>query len=226
MTGTAAGPTVGLIPAPGGWVSLSTIVPLGRITAAQWRLLATVADQDGAGELRVTPWRGVVLPGLSSDRADTRLRDVSRAGLVTDPASPWLGIGACTGRPGCAKSVADVRADAMHAVAGITPAGGVSDPLPVYFSGCRRRCGHPGGRWVDVLADESGYRVTVRGQTPAPPRSTGAPDGHRPRVDVHPEAAGSPPIQPADAGPAGRAAPRTVGQWEAAVAAARGTTAT
>ncbi|EFH31686.1 LOW QUALITY PROTEIN: cobalamin biosynthesis protein CobG,precorrin-3B synthase, partial [Streptomyces pristinaespiralis ATCC 25486] len=80
------------------------------------------------------------------------------AGLVTDPASPWPGVGACTGRPGCAKSLADVRADATaHLAAG---AGG----LPVYWSGCERRCGHPRGTWVDVVATGDGrYDVAVRG---------------------------------------------------------------
>lgn len=87
--------------------------PLGRLTSAHLRELAAIAAQDGAGELRMTPWRGVVLPGLSPETAGPRLRELAAAGLVTDPASPWYGLGACTGRPGCAKSLADVRADAV-----------------------------------------------------------------------------------------------------------------
>ncbi|MBZ4322035.1 cobalamin biosynthesis protein CobG, partial [Streptomyces sp. SCA2-4] len=64
------------------------------------------------------------------------------------------------GRPGCAKSRADVRADASAALAGTRP--GDAGDLPVYWSGCERRCGHPGGTWVDVLATDDGYRVAVR----------------------------------------------------------------
>ncbi|MET7903622.1 precorrin-3B synthase [Streptomyces sp. NPDC005355] len=151
-------PAPGLVAGPDGRRAVSVAVPLGRVSAAQWRLLATLASRGGSGELRVTPWRGVVLPGFSPDGGRAASHELSDAGLVTGPDSPWLGVGACTGRPGCAKSLADVRADAERAVAGDRRPGS----LPVYFSGCERRCGHPGGRWVDALATGAGYRVTVR----------------------------------------------------------------
>lgn len=131
--------------------------PLGRVGAAQWRaLLPAPAD-----ELRVTPWRGFVLPGFEdAAAARERLRALADAGFTADPRSPWLGVSACTGRPGCAKSLADVRADAVPGTGG----------LPVHFSGCERRCGHPRGDWVDALATGDGrYEVTVRtGGTAAP----------------------------------------------------------
>ncbi|MET8683235.1 cobalamin biosynthesis protein CobG [Streptomyces sp. NPDC004732] len=124
--------------------------PLGRVTAAQWRALLPLP----ADELRVTPWRGFVVPGFADGAAAReRLAVLADAGHITDAASPWLGVGACTGRPGCAKSLSDVRADAVPGLGG----------LPVHWSGCERRCGHPWGDWVDVLATGDGqYEVTVR----------------------------------------------------------------
>ncbi|GHF29069.1 precorrin-3B synthase [Streptomyces mashuensis] len=158
--GATAGPppAPGVLPAPGGRCALSVHAPLGRLTSAQWRLLARTAGRDGDGELRVTPWRGVVLPGLPAATAPARLTELGAAGLVTSTASPWYGAGACAGRPGCAKSLADVRADAAACLTASPPGG--PGALPVYWSGCERRCGHPGGRWVDVLATDAGYRVT------------------------------------------------------------------
>ncbi|MFI1797573.1 precorrin-3B synthase [Streptomyces sp. NPDC020379] len=150
----------GLVTGPYGRTALSVAAPLGRLTAAQWRLLVRTAAEDGAGELRVTPWRGVVVPGLPSGAAADRLAALADAGLVTSAASPWHRAGACAGRPGCAKSRADVRADAAACLAE-QRAGG----LPVYWSGCERRCGHPSGAWVDVLATGDGYEVAVRGGT-------------------------------------------------------------
>ncbi|MFF7997739.1 nitrite reductase [Streptomyces sp. NPDC007917] len=169
--GSQEPPAIGLVAGPDGRCAVSIAAPLGRLSAAQWRLLAKVASQGGSGELRVTPWRGVVLPGFSPDGAEAALRELADAGLVTAPDSPWLGVGACTGRPGCAKSLADVRAEAGRAVAGGASGNGLPGRprgrLPAYFSGCERRCGHPGGRWVDVLATGDGYQVTVRGATGA-----------------------------------------------------------
>ncbi|MET9534512.1 MULTISPECIES: precorrin-3B synthase [unclassified Streptomyces] len=154
---SGAGPAPGPVPAPDGRTALSVGAPLGLITSAQWRLLTDTAQHDGSGELRLTPWRGVVLPGLGPDTAEARLAGLSAAGLITGPDSPWHGVGACIGRPGCAKSLADVRADAA-------PAPGTGHGLPVYWSGCARRCGHPHGDWVDVVATDAGYEVSVRGE--------------------------------------------------------------
>ncbi|MGW1225306.1 precorrin-3B synthase [Streptomyces sp. NPDC002530] len=156
-------PAPGLVPGPDGTVALSVGVPLGRLRGAQWLLLADLAEEHGSGELRLTPWRGVIVPGVAAGRADAALEALAAAGLVTAPGSPWTGVGACVGRPGCAASRADVRAEAAAAL-------GAVGPLPVYWSGCERRCGHPRGTWVDVLATGDGHRVTrVRDGVPDAP---------------------------------------------------------
>ncbi|WP_240800762.1 hypothetical protein [Streptomyces sp. ICN441] len=173
-TGPGAGPLPGIVEGPGGW-AVSVLAPLGRLTVAQAReLLPAPAD-----EVRLTPWRGAVVPGFA-DRgaARARLDALRRAGFVTGTGSPWYGVGACTGRPGCARSLADVRADVRAclqggAAAGV-PAGAAPGPggLPVYWSGCERRCGRPQGDHVDVVATGDGtYRVTARGTSVPVPSS-------------------------------------------------------
>ncbi|MET9430867.1 cobalamin biosynthesis protein CobG [Streptomyces sp. NPDC003036] len=132
---------------------VSVLARLGRVTTAQFRALLP------AEEVRVTPWRGFVLPGFP-DRAaaEERLHALDRAGFITRADSPWVGVTACTGRPGCAKSLADVRADARPMA--------VDGGLPVHWSGCARRCGHPQGAWVDVVATAEGaYQTTVQKPT-------------------------------------------------------------
>ncbi|WP_432846198.1 precorrin-3B synthase [Amycolatopsis sp. CA-161197] len=114
----------------------------GQLTAAQLRVLADLADH-----AVVTPWRSIVLPNPAPD-AVARLH---AAGLSTDPAV--LEITACIGRPGCAKSLADVRADAARLV----PAG-----VRAHVAGCARRCGRPSGPHLDVVAEAGGYRVGER----------------------------------------------------------------
>ncbi|MET9683497.1 precorrin-3B synthase [Streptomyces coeruleorubidus] len=153
-TGRTDGPAPGVV-----GDGLSVHVPLGRLSAGQWRELTHVA----AGELRLTPWRGVVLPTPGA-RSGESLARLAAIGLVTDPGSPWLRVGACVGRPGCAKSQADVRTDAAGTLDAIAPHG-----LPLYWSGCERRCGHPRGDRVDVVAEPGGgYRLStdVHGEEP------------------------------------------------------------
>ncbi|WFE28646.1 precorrin-3B synthase [Solwaraspora sp. WMMD791] len=150
-------PPVGVLRRPDGDHALALAVPLGRLTAAQADLLAAAAPQ-----LRITPWRAVVLPRLTD--APGWAHRLHRAGLGTEPGSPWLGVTACAGRPGCARSRADVRADAAatHATRP-TPTGG-GGYLPVHWIGCERGCGTPAGPVLRVLATGDGYQVSAPGR--------------------------------------------------------------
>ncbi|MBB3083460.1 precorrin-3B synthase [Geodermatophilus sabuli] len=146
----ATGP-VGAEAQADGCTALVAVVPLGRLRAEQADLLAGLA-----GEVQLTPWRSVVVPDLAEDRVDDAAVDLYRSGMVFDADSPWTRVTACAGRPGCAKSLADVRADAAAAVAGGTlPAGGERQ----HWAGCARRCGRPRGEVVDVVATGTGYRI-------------------------------------------------------------------
>jgi precorrin-3B synthase len=135
-----------VVDAPVGVVDDAVVaaVPLGRLSLAQGMAFAEVSD-----ELVITPWRSVVVPGGAS--AAARL---AAAGLLVDPLAPGVGVSACTGRPGCAKALADVRADALAMIAS-----GARVERPVHWSGCARRCGRPRGEVVDVVATEDGYTV-------------------------------------------------------------------
>ncbi|MCX2734282.1 precorrin-3B synthase [Saccharopolyspora sp. NFXS83] len=137
---------LGILHRRGGRASLALGAPLGRLNAEQVALLAAQHRP-----LRLTPWRTLLLTDIPERAAGTLLSDMDEAGFVVDPAAPLAGVTACTGRPGCAKSLADVRSDAVR----------VARPgaLPVHWAGCSRRCGRPAGRGVEVLATEAGYEV-------------------------------------------------------------------
>jgi len=121
------------------------LAPLGRLTSAQ---VTWVADR--VTEARITPWRSVVLPGLTD--AATVLREAADLGFGVDDASPWLRVTACAGRPGCASALADVQADAAM----------FAERWPgqlVHVSGCGRHCGRPAPTEVDVTATSEGYQI-------------------------------------------------------------------
>lgn len=125
--------------------TLACVAPvLGQLDADALRLMAALA-----GEVVVTPWRTILLPGVPG----AALTELARAGLVTDAADPRAGISACAGQPGCAKSRADVRADAVRVSTALPPG------TRAHFSGCERRCGRPREAHRDLLAEDDGYRV-------------------------------------------------------------------
>ncbi|WP_229811960.1 precorrin-3B synthase [Streptosporangium pseudovulgare] len=121
---------------PAGW-SVALPGPAGRATAPP--------GFPGA-EVRLSPRRTVLVadrPGAGDA--------LEAAGLVTDPDSPWVGVTACAGRPGCARALADVRADAARWVHRRHTG------LPVHWAGCERQCGLPPGRVVRMVATADGY---------------------------------------------------------------------
>ncbi|GAB3363347.1 precorrin-3B synthase [Modestobacter lapidis] len=146
---------VGAVTQVDGRTALLGVVRLGRLGADQADLLARLAD-----EVQLTPWRSVAVPDLAEDAVDDAAVDLHRTGMVFDEASPWLRVTTCAGRPGCAKSLADVRGDATAAVTtGALPAGGARQ----HWAGCGRRCGRPQGGVVDVVATPAGYDIQRSG---------------------------------------------------------------
>ncbi|MCF7549728.1 nitrite/sulfite reductase [Pseudonocardia sp. WMMC193] len=140
--------TVGNRPLPSSTVdhgpALVVAPVLGEVSAAQLRALAASAT-----EVIVTPWRTVVLADPGPGAAER----LHAAGLRT-PDDPALRISACAGRPGCAKSHADVRGDVRDLLAAAT------DLPRAHVVGCERRCGAPHGPHLDVVAQPDGtYRI-------------------------------------------------------------------
>ncbi|MEI7715805.1 MAG: precorrin-3B synthase [Mycobacterium sp.] len=147
--------------APVGWftqddgrVALGAAVPLGVLSSRTADYLAAID-----APLVITPWRSVLVCDLDDAVADAALQVLAPLGLVFDENSPWLNVSACAGSPGCARSAADVRADAAASLRADTG-------LHRHFVGCERACGSPLAGEV-LVADQQhldGYR-TLRHRT-------------------------------------------------------------
>ena len=109
---------------------------LGRVNAHTLHALAALAEQHGDGTLRVTPWQSVLLPDIASHAAHAVLDSLTALGLACDPAQAITRLIACAGSSGCAKGLADTKADALH-LAGRLPA---DIGVDVHLSGCARSC--------------------------------------------------------------------------------------
>ncbi len=147
-----ARPPVGWIEQSSEEVTLGAAVPLGVLTARQARFVAAIG-----APVVITPWRSLLVCDLDPGVADTALRVLAPLGLVFDETSRWLDVTACVGSPGCAKSRADVRADATRAVESDAAAG--THAGAVHYVGCERSCGRPPAAQV-MVATGSGYRRT------------------------------------------------------------------
>lgn len=133
-----------------GLVTLGAVVPLGSLSAHQARFIAAVD-----APIVITPWRSLLVCDLTEEVADTALRVLAPLGLVFDDTSPWLSVSSCVGSPGCARSRADVRAEATS----VAESGAVHGQ--VHYVGCERACGSPPSGSV-LVATGAGYEPLVR----------------------------------------------------------------
>ncbi len=81
-------------------------VPLGRLTAEQASRISAIAAESG-GDLRLAPWRGIVLGSVAKHRAADITGQLQAVALSCDGRDGFDGIAACAGNTGCDASLAD-----------------------------------------------------------------------------------------------------------------------
>ncbi len=157
----------GILPAlVRGRVNIIPSVSLGRLTVGQSRYIADAVKHMEA-DLRLAPWRGIVLGSVQKDAAENIVKGLRTVGLHCDGRDGFQGIAACAGITGCDGAFADVRGDAALLARSLegtpAPAG-----WTVNFSGCEKQCGRRHGATADLIAYASGYTVRLEGQEAVP----------------------------------------------------------
>jgi precorrin-3B synthase len=170
----AAAPASGL-PAPIGFVSYPTEskgvfgvgLPFGRIETEALAKLAELAERYGDGTLRTTPWRALLLPGITASEKENLTHEVRALGLIAD-SGPRLHIFACVGAPACHSASVDARGDASR-LAALAPTSG----LTIHVSGCVKSCAHRGSAALTLVGREGRYDLIRDGGAGGQPALTG-----------------------------------------------------
>ncbi len=151
-------------PASGRRDAVATLAtPYGRFDAPMLRVAADLATD--AGELRLTPWRSLLVPG-ATDKARARA-----AGFIVDPDDPRLAVAACVGAPDCARATTATREDA-DALAGLAAAF-PGDLVRLHVSGCAKGCAKPSSSSVTLVGRDGRYDLVPDGRPGDPPMMIG-----------------------------------------------------
>lgn len=118
-----------------GWVSGSPV--LGRMCADDLQSLADLADAESGGEVRVTPWRNVVLPTTHSHKVQTGLQQLH---MYTEGNDPVQSVVACAGSTGCSSGTADTQAHGRTLIALLRTLPVAKRSASVHLSGCAKGC--------------------------------------------------------------------------------------
>lgn len=154
LAGTVA-PVDQAAPAHPGPVAQGMLVgfAFGQITAETLAALAQL------GDLRVTPWRMLLVEGADA------LPDLP--GAITDPDDPLLRVIACTGAPGCPQALNPTRPLA-RAAAPLVQKGRL-----LHVSGCVKGCAHPGAA-LTLVAEPAGFGLIPQGRASDAPKAHAA----------------------------------------------------
>ena len=144
-------------------------LPFGRIEADALRALADISERYGDGNLRTTPWRALLLTGVSASNAATLAEEVTDLGLITDPADPRPNIFACVGAPSCMSASVDARGDAARLAGAIRATRDDS----LHVSGCSKSCVHRGPASLTLVGRDGRYDLIRNGSAADRPSLTG-----------------------------------------------------
>jgi ferredoxin-nitrite reductase len=152
---------------------LGVVVPVGLLTSAQMRAIATLAERHGSGTLRLTPWQNLIIPDVPDAEVTALQKGIEAAGLHWRSSHVMGGLVACTGSRGCKYAAADTKGDAIRTGQWLEERLQLDQPVNIHFTGCPHSCaqhyvGDLGLQAVKVDRDGvsvDGYHIVAGGGT-------------------------------------------------------------
>ncbi|MEM6940120.1 MAG: NirA family protein [Pseudomonadota bacterium] len=119
---------------------IGVALELGRMSPAQMRALAEVADRYGSGEIRLTVWQNPIIPFVPETQVKAACAEIEAAGLSVNASAFAAGVVACTGRWGCKFAAAYTKQDATDLVRHLEKKFTLDSPINIHLTGCANSC--------------------------------------------------------------------------------------
>jgi precorrin-3B synthase len=150
----------------------------GNLDAIMIEAAATAADNFGTGQIRLTPWRALILPHVPKERTHAISTYCAAHNFIVDRDDPRLAAVACGGALSCVHGTTDTRSDAfalMLLARKICKTG-----VALHVSGCAKGCARQAATPLTLIAHEGLYDL-VTNQTA---RDAGIGDAQRLGVET------------------------------------------
>jgi ferredoxin-nitrite reductase len=120
------------------WIGVS--LPLGKLTCDQMRGLASIARDLGDGEIRLTVWQNLLIPGVRDDNVALASAAIEKLGLAVKASDIRAGLIACTGNQGCKFAASDTKRHAAEIGDWCESRVDIQTPLNIHLTGCHHSC--------------------------------------------------------------------------------------
>jgi ferredoxin-nitrite reductase len=120
------------------WIGV--VLPVGKLSVAQMRGLATIAREQGDGDIRLTVWQNLLISGVADDRVPVAEEAIAALGLTTAATSIRAGLVACTGATGCRFAAAHTKEHAEEIAEWCEARVDLDTPVNIHLTGCHHSC--------------------------------------------------------------------------------------
>jgi ferredoxin-nitrite reductase len=120
------------------WIGV--VLPLGKLTGDRMRGLAKIAQDLGDGEIRLTVWQNLLIPGVRDEKVALATAAIEQLGLAVKASQIRAGLIACTGNAGCKFAASDTKRHAAEIGDWCETRVNVDTPLNIHLTGCHHSC--------------------------------------------------------------------------------------
>jgi ferredoxin-nitrite reductase len=120
------------------WIGV--VLPLGKLTCEQMRGLSKIAQDLGDGEIRLTVWQNLLIPGVRDENVALATAAIEKLGLAVQASQIRAGLIACTGNKGCKFAASDTKGHAAAIGDWCESRVNIETPLNIHLTGCHHSC--------------------------------------------------------------------------------------
>lgn len=120
------------------WIGVS--LPLGKVSCEQMRGLAKIAQDLGDGDIRLTVWQNLLIPGVRDENVGLAIAAIEAIGLAVEASQIRAGLIACTGNAGCKFAASNTKLHAAEIGDWCEPRVNIETPVNIHVTGCHHSC--------------------------------------------------------------------------------------
>ncbi|HUH84140.1 MAG TPA: NirA family protein [Stellaceae bacterium] len=113
---------------------------VGRMSAAEMRGLAAIAERHGSGTIRLTVWQNLLLSDIPDAALAAAKAEIAALGFDWRASNARGAVVACTGNTGCRFSATDTKGQALALVEHLDRGIVLDQPVTIHLTGCPHSC--------------------------------------------------------------------------------------
>ena len=123
-----------------GYNYIGVVVPVGRMMPEQMKAIAALSEDYGRGDLRLTAWQNLIIPGVKDEDVEAVKQEIIEIGFHYSSTTVSGGLVACTGAAGCKYAASHTKTHAVQLAEYLESEIELDQPINIHLTGCHHSC--------------------------------------------------------------------------------------